>query len=341
MIRATDEHHAEARLLETINKHLFPSSLYDTKRVRLIPGDLSKPLLGLSLVVYEKIAKVIDVIHHAGSAVNFIQPYSYMKAVNVGGLNTLIKLAVTNKLKQICLLSTVGVYSWEHYFTHPPLIMETDTIESAFKYLSKDMGYIQSKWVMEKIAAQAIKQGMPIVIFRLGYAFCHRATGASAKYQWWSLLVKTCVDLNAFPILKNQLEELVTVDFISKAIAHISVNPKANGKIFHLSPAPEDNLSMSEFFSLLQQEFSLELKPIPYQEWMRLWENDESSPLYPLLSLFKFKVHDNKSIIEIHQDTPDFDISNTLSFLEGSGIKEKRIDKEILTVYCKYLGISL
>lgn len=341
LIRATDEHHAALRLQETLNKHLFPLSLYDTKRVRLIPGDLSKPLLGLSSAVYEKIAKRIDVIHHAGSAVNFIQPYSYMKAVNVGGLNRLIKLAATTKLKQICLLSTVGVYSWEHYFTHPPLIMETDSIEFAFKYLSKDMGYIQSKWVMEKIASQAIKKGMPIVIFRLGYAFCHRSTGASAKYQWWSLLVKTCIELKAFPILRNQREELVTVDFISKAIAHISVNPKANGKIFHLSPAPEDNLSMGEFFSLLQQEFNLELKPTPYQEWMRLWENDDSSPLYPLLSLFKFKVYENKSIIEIHQDTPDFDISNTLSLLEGSSIIERRIDREILIVYCKYLGIFL
>jgi len=339
LIRADNEKHALERLLKTINEQLLPVSLYNKERIKLLTGDLSKPFLGLSPDQYDKLTKTIDVVYHAGSAVNFIQPYSYMKAANIGALHTIIKFATTTRLKQICLLSTVGVYSWEHYFTKPALILENDPTLSAFKYLSRDMGYIQSKWVMEQIAQQAIKLGVPIIIFRLGYTFCHSTTGATAKYQWWSLLVKCCVQLKHYPILLDQKEELVSVDFISKSIAHIAKNPKAIGEIFHLSPAPEDNMTVMDFFENLQREFDIELTPLPYQEWMKLWENDEKSPLYPLLSLFKFKVYDNKSIIEIHQNTPNFDISNTMKFLEGTTLESTVITRDMLEAYCKYLDI--
>ncbi|WP_428229048.1 amino acid adenylation domain-containing protein [Flavobacterium sp.] len=341
LIRADNEKHAEERLLKTIREQLLPENTYNKERVKLLTGDLSKPLFGLSPAVYEGLTQIIDVVYHAGSAVNFIQPYSYMKAANVEALKIMIKFATTIKLKQICLLSTVGVYSWEHHFTKPDLIMESDSIEPAFKYLSRDMGYIQSKWVMEQIAMQAIQQGVPIIIFRLGYVFCHSQTGATAKYQWWSLLIKACIKLKQYPILIDQKEELVSVDFISKSIAYISKNPKAIGEIFHLSPAPKDNMTVMEFFETLQKEFNLELKPLPYQEWMKLWENDEKSPLYPLLSLFKFKVYDNKSIIEIHQNTPDFDITNTMKFLEGSDIDSTIVNRNMLETYCSYLGIQI
>ncbi|SHM85414.1 amino acid adenylation domain-containing protein/thioester reductase domain-containing protein [Chryseobacterium carnipullorum] len=339
LIRADDERAAEKRLLKAMEDQLIPLEMYDKKRVILLPGDLTKPFLGLTPQKYEDLTKTIDVVHYAGSAVNFIQPYSYMRAANVDALHTMIQFVTTYKLKQLSLLSTVGVFSWEHYFTKPAMIMENTDSTSAFKYLSRDMGYIQSKWVMEQVAQAAIRQGVPIVIFRLGYVFCHSLTGATARYQWWGLLVKTCIQLKAYPILIDQKEELVMVDFVSKAIAHIAKNSDSIGEIFHLSPEAEDNMTVMEFFELLHTELNFDLKPIPYLEWRALWENDENSPLYPLLSLFKFPAYDHKSIIEIHQNTPDFDISNTNRFLKGSSIENTKINRATVEAFCKYLGV--
>lgn len=339
LIRADNEPAAEKRLLKAMEDQLIPVEIYDKKRVTLLPGDLSKPFLGLIPQKYEDLTKTIDVVHHAGSAVNFIQPYSYMRAANVDALHTMIQFVTTYKLKQLSLLSTVGVFSWEHYFTKPAIITENTDTASAFKYLSRDMGYIQSKWVMEKVAQAAIKQGIPIIIFRLGYVFCHSVTGATARYQWWGLLVKTCIQLKVYPILTDQKEELVMVDFVSKAIAHISKNSDSIGEIFHLSPEAKDNMTVMEFFEFLHTELNFDLKPVPYLEWRALWENDENSPLYPLLNLFKFPAYDNKSIIEIHQNTPDFDISNTNRFLKGSSIENTKINRDTVEAFCKYLGV--
>ncbi|WP_312394283.1 non-ribosomal peptide synthetase [Chryseobacterium sp.] len=338
LIRAEDENHAKRRLFETMEDQIISTS-YDEKRVKFLAGDLAKPYLGLKQTIYTILTQTIDIVYHAGSSVNFIQPYSYMKSANVDALHTMINFVTTHKLKQLSLLSTVGVFSWEHYFTKPTLIKENTDTTSALKYLSRDMGYIQSKWVMEQVAQEAIKQGVPIIIFRLGYVFCHSLTGATAKYQWWSSLIKTCIQLKCYPILIDQKEELTMVDFVSKSIAYISRNPQAIGEIFHLSPEPEDNMTVMDFFEFLRSELNFELKPIPYHEWMQLWENDENSPLYPLLNLFKFKAYDNKAIIEIHQNTPDFDISNTKKFLSGSKIDNTKINKNNVEAFCKYLGI--
>ncbi|PIF46130.1 amino acid adenylation domain-containing protein/thioester reductase-like protein [Chryseobacterium sp. 52] len=339
LIRADHEIRAKERVLETMKNQWISTDLYDEKRIKLLAGDLAKPLLGLTHEKYEELTELIDVVHHAGSSVNFIQPYSFMKAANVDALHTLIQFVTTYKLKQLSLLSTVGVISWEHYFTKPALIMEDTDMKSAFKYLSRDMGYVQSKWVMEQVAQEAIKQGVPIIIFRLGYVFCHSLSGATAKYQWWGSLIKTCIQLKAYPILVDQKEELIMVDFVGKAIAHISKNPDSIGKVFHLSPEPEDNITVMEFFELLRDELDFDLKPIPYTEWRALWENDENSPLYPLLNLFKFVAYDNKSIIEIHQNTPNYDITNTKKFLEGSSIENKTVKRDNVEAFCKYLGV--
>ncbi|WP_206368258.1 hypothetical protein [Sphingobacterium sp. B16(2022)] len=83
----------------------------------------------------------------------------------------------------------------------------------------------------------------------------------------------------------------------------------------------------------------IELEAVPHKEWLSLWESDEDSPLYPFLSLFAFKVHDDKSIIEIHHHVLNFDISNTLAFLSNSNIQTTKVDKEMLSHYCKYLGV--
>ncbi|WP_126971030.1 non-ribosomal peptide synthetase [Gynurincola endophyticus] len=339
LIRSQNTSHASSRLYKTLDEQKIILPDIHKNRIKVLSGDLSIPDLGLSAEDYAFLASELDIIYHAGSAVNFIQPYAYMKATNIDGFRMLIKLATDKKLKKIALLSTVGVFSWEHHFSKPAILRETDPIDSVFRCLSRDMGYVQSKWVMEKMAFRAIEQGLPITIFRLGYVFTNGNSGATAKYQWWSLFVKTCTELKYYPLLGDQKEEFVTVDFVARSIVHIAPQPQATGKVFHLSPDPANNITVVDFFEMLNQEFNMGLQPVSYGEWVKMWEKDENSPLYPLLSLFKFEVYDKKSLIELHQDTPNFDITNTLEHLEGSGIKPPKVNRNILLQFCRYMNI--
>jgi thioester reductase-like protein len=315
----------------------------EEQKPRIIPviGDLSLPLLGFSEDQFKKLAGILDLIYHSGSSVNFIEPYSYMKAPNVEGLREIIKLAGAERTKCLALLSTISVYSWGHVFTGKTVMMESDDIAQNLMSVSKDIGYVRSKWVMEAVADLAAKEGLPLITYRLGYAMCHSETGASAPYQWWSGLVKNCVEFKSYPLLTELREGLITVDYMTKSMAHITKSEEAIGKKFNLIARPETNLTLESFFGLLKKYYPLTLEGLPYKEWRKQWEDDSRNRLYPLTSLFKDNMHEGLSTVELYQNTYVWDCSNVIQFLEGSGIEEPAFDKKMLDAYLKYLGIPM
>ncbi|MBL1221728.1 amino acid adenylation domain-containing protein [Chryseobacterium sp. L7] len=340
LVRAQDEFHA----IEKIDRcyHQFHIVRNEAQKPRIIPviGDLSLPSLGLSDEKFKSLAGMLDLIYHSGSSVNFIEPYSYMKAPNVEGLREIIKLAGAERTKCLALLSTISVYSWGHVFTGKKVMLESDDIGQNLMSVSKDIGYVRSKWVMEAVADLAAKEGLPLITYRLGYAMCHSETGASAPYQWWSGLVKNCVEFKSYPLLKELREGLITVDYMTRSMAHITKNKEAVGKKFNLIARPETNLTLENFFDLLKKYYPFTLEGLPYKEWRKQWEDDSRNRLYPLTSLFKDNMHEGLSTVELYQDTYVWDCSNVIQFLENSGIEEPVFDKKMLDSYLKYLGIE-
>lgn len=341
LIRAQDNFQAVEKIKRLFNEYQIEFENEQFNRIIPVLGDLTEPLLGLSSVVYKELALDVDVIYHSASSVNFIEPYSYMKQPNVEGLREIIHLASVEKTKCLVLLSTISVYSWGHIFTGKTVMREEDDIAQNLLSVSKDIGYVRSKWVMESIADLAAEQGLPLITYRLGYAMCHSKTGASAPYQWWSGLVKNCIDFNNFPALEELREGLITVDYMTKTICHISKNPDAIGKKFNLIASPETNLTLIDFFNLLNGYYNLDLKPLSYKTWRKQWESDNKNRLYPLTSLFQDNMHEGLSTVELYQNTYIWDCSNVIKFLEGSEIVEPVFDKELLNNYLNYLKISV
>ncbi|GEJ44898.1 non-ribosomal peptide synthetase [Chryseobacterium sp. ON_d1] len=341
LVRAQDEYAAMEKVDRYSKQYRIPQK--KEQRLRIIPviGDLALPSLGLSKEVFTELAKQVDVIYHSGSSVNFIEPYSYMKAPNVEGLREIIKLAGAERTTCLALLSTISVYSWGHVFTGKTVMLESDDIEQNLMSVSKDIGYVRSKWVMEAVADLAAKEGLPLITYRLGYAMCHSETGASASYQWWSGLVKNCIEFKSYPALTELREGLITVDYMTRAMAHITKNKEAIGKKFNLIARPETNLTLEDFFGLMKKYYPFTLKDIPYKEWRKQWEDDSKNRLYPLTSLFRDNMHEGLSTVELYQNTYIWDCSNVIQFLEGSGIEEPVFDKKMLDSYLKYLGVPV
>jgi thioester reductase-like protein len=283
----------------------------------------------------------VDVIYHSASAVNFIQPYSYMKQDNVQGLIEILYFAANNKTKPLILLSTISVYSWGHLHTHKQEMREDDDIDQNIDAVITDIGYVRSKWVMEKIADLAASAGLPLMTFRLGYATCHSKTGVCASYQWWGRLVETCIAQSSIPDLVELREGLTTVDYMTAAIAHISRNHEALGKKFNLIHTAENNLTLKSFFCLLEKMFGYQFTLLPFHYWLQQWEHNMDAPLYPLLSLFKGNMYDGKSTVELYQHTYLWDCKNVKQFLQGSDIEEPIFTKPMLQAYLDYLQVAL
>ena len=333
IVRAASPQQAQQRLNDVMQRYQVVLPAADSARVHVVTGNVAEAGLGLSPEIYQSLSRQIDIVYHSASAVNFIQPYSYMKRDNVQGLGEIIRFAAFRRTKPLVLLSTISVYSWGHLHTGKRVMLEQDDLDQNLPAVVTDIGYVRSKWVMEKMADLAAQQGLPLMVFRLGYATCHSKTGVSASYQWWGRLVKTCIGHGTVPDLRALREGLTTVDYMSGAIAHISRNPQALGKKFNLIHEQDNNLTLKEFFRLLEQHFGFNFKVLPFQEWLAQWEHDSEAPLYPLLSLFKDNMHDGLSTVQLYQDTYQWDCRNAKLFLRGSGIEEPRFSKAELSRY--------
>lgn len=341
-IRTSDQASAGERLRSTLAKYALAPDPSALLRVRAYAADLAEPRLGLAELDHAYLAESVDLVYHCASAVNFIQPYSHLRRDNVQGLGEVLAFCAAGRLKPLALMSTISVYSWGHRYTGKRVMREDDDIDQNLTAVSADIGYVRSKWVMEKIADMAANRGLPLMTFRLGYATFHGRSGRCADYQWWSRLVRTCIAYGGVPDLRNFREGLTSVDYMTRAIAHISRNPAAIGKKFNLVNRDRNNLTLHEFFAKLEAASGLRLPQLPYRDWCALWENDHTAPLYPLLSLFKDVVRDGQSTAELYQDGYRWDCGNVDEFLRGSGIAEPAFDEPQLRRYLRRsIGLRL
>lgn len=339
LVRASSAEEGLKRIKSTFAKFKLPwSGIYDN-RIIVIIGDLSLPYFGIKDEIYHFLTNEIEVIYHSGSSVSYVQPYPLIKKSNIDGLHNVINLAVTTKIKFLVLLSSMGVFSWGRPFTKKTWMYEDDDIDQNMAAVSRDLGYIKSKWVMESITEKAKKKGLPVINFRLGFAVCHSTSGATVMNQWWGALIRSCVKLKSFPLVMGLKDELTTVDYMCKAIMHISKKKEAVGLNFHLSPLAENDVSLTDFCAKMNEYYDTNLEGMEYHQWLNQWKYDNNLPIYPLLSLFTEDVHEGKSLVEAYENTYYYDRSNTKQFLEDADLVPPVFDKKLMTPYLKFMGV--
>ncbi len=145
----------------------------------------------------------------------------------------------------------------------------------------------------------------------------------------------------SIPDLDALREGLTSVDYMTAAIAHISRNPEGLGRKFNLTHEDDNNPTLKEFFARLEELFGYRFQVLPYSRWKAQWEQNPKAPLYPLLSLFTDTMYDDRSTVELYQNTYRWDCRNTKHYLRGSGIEEPVFAREELERYLSYLGVPI
>ncbi|MEL6165115.1 MAG: SDR family oxidoreductase, partial [Cyanobacteria bacterium J06628_3] len=125
-------------------------------------------------------------------------------------------------------------------------------------------GYCQSKWVAEKLVMEARERGLPVSIYRLARVTGHSQTGICNTDDLFCRLIKGCIQMGIAPQMDGVVDNLTPVDFVSKAIIHLSQQKETLGKAFHLlNPR---STSMNELFKLIPT-LGYPLEQVPYQKW--------------------------------------------------------------------------
>lgn len=177
-------------------------------------GDLTQPLLGLSLQEATSIFSRADALVHNGADTSHLKSYSAIKAANAESTRTLIALCMGRKVP-IHYISTVGVA----LFANPPVSSFPPVSAAAYTPpLDGSHGYIAAKWASERMVEELAKQHgvnvwihRPSTIIREGEA----ASNAPAALDWMNALVSYMVRLRAVPAMQNLRGALDLVSLMS------------------------------------------------------------------------------------------------------------------------------
>jgi len=229
LVRAEDGASARARVLESLRARGLPPP-EAPGRLRAVPADLERPLLGLTAALFAELAEGTDAILHGAARVNFALSYRRHKAANVGSTRELLRLAAAHHLKPLHHLSSAAIFR----VTPAPAVVEVREDDSIRPFGPGLLGgYARSKWVAERVLELARARGLPVQVYRLGYVSGHSATGASSLDDARALLIRWCLENGLAPDVQQPVE-MTPVDFAAAAIAHLACSPPRPHGAYHV-----------------------------------------------------------------------------------------------------------
>ena len=215
------------RILETLKSYgLFRQSMEG--RIVPVPGDVSKPQMGLDNERYQELAEEIDLIFHCAASVNYAYPYTVAKPHTVGGTTEVLRFACTARTKTLQYISSNGVFPGgddDPYLENSQIDVFVDRMEG---------GYNQAKWVAERLVWSAVFRGLPASLYRPGNIGHDSSAGTVNPNDFQSLIIKACARAGCAPLVPDWRFEMTPVDFLATAIAKFSDEPAHLGKVYNV-----------------------------------------------------------------------------------------------------------
>ncbi len=328
LLRGSDPQAAEQRLHTALLRRGLAAPQSD--RVEVVIGDLSRPRFGLGQSLFDRLSENLDAIVHCGASVNFIYPYEALRPTNVDGTREILRLAVRSRLKTVHYVSTVGVFGGRGAGNY----LEDDGLADG---VHAQGAYSQSKWVAERLIAQARERGVPAAIFRLGTVTGHSKSGICNESDFLWRLIRSCIEMGLAPDT-NFTQDMTPVDYVARAVVHLAGGAAAANRNFHL--IGRDRFHWLQLVGWLG-ECGYPLQVVPATAWidaMREHADGNGSngfaPLMPLLSTM---------LDHIEKDDPDsgrravgqmeFDCRNTEMALAGTSITCPSLDIALVRTY--------
>lgn len=325
LVRATGEQEA----MQRIETNLRASMVWDAQfshRIIPLPGDLAQPQFGLTVEQFTALGDIIDCVYHNGALVNFIYPYSELKAPNVRGTQEVLRLASMGRVKPVHFVSTLYVFAPGDAQDGRPL--REDDLPRHGNDLA--MGYTQSKWVAEHMLLEARARGLPIAIYRPGRIGGHSQTGACQTNDFFWRMVQASLEVGSVPDIAMQID-IAPVDYVSQAIVHLSQQATAWGRNFHLFNP--HTIDLRAFAQLLRQA-GYAVETVAPEQWqmqlLKLAERDPNSAAYPLLPLLA------GGALNAEAADIQFDGHNTQQGLTDSTITCPPLNARLLNVYLAF-----
>lgn len=290
IVRAQDEEGGLLRLSETWKRYGLPGEL-DQNRIEVVVGDLSLPMLGVGAAMYRELSEKLDAIYHCAAQVNFVLTYDQMRKANVEGTRELICLASAHHVKRLHFVSTI--YTLTRADADDAGILDEHC--SARHGETLRMGYLQTKWVAERMAEAARHRGIPVSIYRPGRVAGDSLGGACQRDDFYWGLVRVCLLLASIP--DTGFDEILTpVDHVSAAVVALSLQDDLANRNWH--PISAEIVTGEALVAAIRRA-GFRLEVVPYAVWRdRAIRLLKDRPDDPGARLAGFLFQDSQAVVE-------------------------------------------
>jgi len=298
-------------------------------RVHLLTGDLSHPRLGLSLARFDELGDSVDAVLHGGAAVNWVYPYTGLRAANVSGTLELLRLACRRGVP-FHFVSSLSVC----YPADGPQTVD-ERYEALPNLRDVHLGYAQSKVVAETVVREAGARGLPVRIYRPALISGHSTSGAFNPDDLITALVRGCVHMGTAPDLDWKLDSQ-PVDVVARGILALSGEA---GPVFHLGHARPRHWRECV---LWMRMYGYRIRLLPYHAWLRQLDAETapssddaaSHPLRPLRTFFLNRHAGARGLTlpELYEESRRTlaTSTSTLAALSSAGVEPPPLDAALL-----------
>ncbi|MGH3381639.1 MAG: thioester reductase domain-containing protein, partial [Actinoallomurus sp.] len=288
-------------------------------RLRALPGDLTRPRLGLDEEEFGHLAGEITAIYHVGANVNLVLPYSSLRGTNVAGTHEVLRLAAAGGVP-VHHVSTASVFPMEERGAAPHAESELPADPPP-----AEIAYNQSKWVAEGVVRLARERGIPVAVYRPG-----RITGDTSGGAWRTddmicRLVRSFVATGTAPDVDLRTD-MQAVDALASAIVRLADTPDALGNEFHFrAPRP---VAIGELVDVLNA-IGYQVERVTTQEWYERCRDGSGDAISATeAEMFRRRIEHHTS----GMSEPVLDCANTERLL-GPGAPLPQIDQTIMRRY--------
>ncbi|WP_329102161.1 amino acid adenylation domain-containing protein [Micromonospora sp. NBC_01699] len=282
-----------------------------------VPGDLGEPGLGLDRRDFDALADRTDLVLHNGGLVNFLMPYDRLRPANVNGTLEVLRLATAGRPTAVQVVSTLGVFLTPDRVGGT--VLETDNPDDP---TGLGDGYNATKWAADALVRAARARGLTVGVHRPARITGHAGTGVGNADDYFSRLLKTFVQLGAVPEIPDDHADLAPVDYVGRAIGHLSRQPGHRNDDFHYYN--NHTISFADLTGALHG-FGYPVEPVPYDRWRAALLARPDVALAPFTPLFGEQAP--------RRTQPFFDCARTEAALAPAGITCPPADPALLHTY--------
>ncbi|RMR71923.1 Non-ribosomal peptide synthetase-related protein [Pseudomonas savastanoi pv. fraxini] len=296
----------------------------DLSRVKVYAADVTRPRLGLSEAVYERLDSEFGALVHNAANVNHVQDYETLVKDNVAPVFECLKLCEGRSKKIFNFVSTLSACSAVDAAGN---VLEQPAAATPPIYIKN--GYNLSKWVAERVLQRAREQGAWVNIYRPGNIAFNSVTGVcQPQKNRLMLMLKGSLQLGQVPAFAINFD-LMPVDFLARFIGFHASRYQPEHAVFNLhNPEPLSWNNYVEAFRGAGRQFEL----VSVEQWQaQLSRVDSQNALFGVLGFYLDGFEEDIGDISM------IEYRNTLSGIHRMGGHYPQKTPELLRKGCDYL----